>query len=133
MGAIKITAEGLIIVGKIMKAEGVEEFFKGFGEDLLTKYAPKSLKWFRTEARAAGSLSSEVEKAISDKGLRSLVQQTLGRYPEIIGQIATGGQGIRVAAGTIILRLVPRFLVNEEALKEITRPLDTAARLQQLK
>jgi hypothetical protein len=133
MGAIKITGEGLVIVGKIMKAEGVDEFIKGFGEDLLTKYAPKSLKWFRPEARAVGALSSDVEKAISDKGLRSLVQQTLGRYPEIIGQIATGGNAIPTPQYDIYLRLVPRYLVNDEAVKEIAKPLDTAARLQQLK
>jgi len=133
MGAIRITAEGLIIVGKIMKGDGVEEFFKGFGEDLLTKYAPKSLKWFRPEARAVGTLSSEVEETIRDKGLRNLVQRTLGRYPEVIGQIATGGEGIQTLEGDIYLRLVPRFLVNEEALKEIASPLDTAARLQQLR
>lgn len=133
MGAIKITGEGLVIVGKIMKAEGVEEFLKGFGEDLLTKYSPQSLKWFRPEARAVDALSSEVETAIRDKGLRSLVQQTLSRYPQIIGQIAVSTDGIPTPKGNIYLRLVPRYLVNQAALKEIAKPLDKAARLQELK
>lgn len=133
MGAIKITGKGLVIVGKIMEGEGVEEFLKGIGEDLLTTYAPESMKWFRPEARAVDALNSEIETTISDTGLRNLVQQTLGRYPEIIGQIATKADAIPSPKNSIDLRLVPRYLVNEAALREIARPLDDAARLQALK
>jgi hypothetical protein len=40
MGAIKLTGDGLILVGKIMKADGVEEYVKSTAKDLLTIYAP---------------------------------------------------------------------------------------------
>lgn len=133
MGAIKLTADGLILVGKIMKADGVEEYVKSTAKDLLAIYAPETLKHLRPESRAINSLIKDVEAAMEDENLRKLVQKTSERYPSVIGQIATRGDGIETAPGTVSLRLVPRYLVNGEALREITKKLDGVARLEKLK
>jgi hypothetical protein len=91
---------------------------------------PETLKHLRPESRTINSLIKDVEAAMEDEDLRKLVRKTSERYPSVIGQIATRGDGIETAPGTVSLRLIPRYLINGEAFR---KKLDGVARLEKLK
>jgi hypothetical protein len=71
MGLVNTLGKILILIGKLMKAEGFGEWLKQYGQELLTNYAPERFKWFRPEKRAISALSAELEQAMRDKGLRA--------------------------------------------------------------
>ena len=133
MAWIKVAGKGLEYAGKITQAEDFEEWTLQQGKALVEKVAlEQGFKVFGTN-RAKKMLWEELEKSATSNALKAAFQDEVKDYQKIPGRLASTASYFPKSGGYPSVVVVPRFLINLVASKNIRAHLGNADELARLK
>jgi len=135
MGWIRWTGKTLEFVGKLAQAESFEHWAESQGEKVISDLALKSggiVFGLGKEKKAKGILWTDLQ-TIAEKSpsLNAAIQEFVNYYPKILSAIASNYTSLPHLSTYLVV--VPRYLVNRDALAEVKKRLDGSKELADLK
>jgi len=135
MGWIKWTGKTLEFVGKLAQMESFERWAESQGEKIVTDVGLKTGGYvfgLGKDQKAKGIIWSELASlAKTSPELKAAIEDFVIHYPDVLGNVAS--KYSQLPDINVDLCVVPRYLVNRDALVEVKKRLDKSDELAKLK
>jgi hypothetical protein len=132
MGWIKWMGKTLEFVGKLAQADSFERWEESQGEKIVTEIGLSSGARFFKDRKAKGIIWNELESlAKSSPELKAAVEDFVTHYPDMLDNLAS--KYTQLPHKDLDLCVVPRFLVNRDAMIEVRKRLGKSEQLANLK
>ena len=123
MSWIKVVGTGLEVTGVLLQKTSIDDFLSAKLKSIIAdRVADKAGDFLKRSPKAKEALWKQFREAAGSETLTNALRSEATRYPQIIGETANQMEPVKVLAGRRVF-VVPRFLVNEVALREIRERL----------